>query len=335
MKNDNHYIHHVSYSYRERIIGIFLFLGLILFLFFIVLSVKNEHLFEKQARYYINVDSSEGISRGDIVKALGIEIGRVSDLNLSKEGKIKVAIEVYEKRQSLVRVGARAKINRLTNIGNALIEITFDSVDAAILPANSTIPIDETASLNDLLLSMANLIQRADKENLLSRIDTMLPKLEYSLKNMHLIIEQVASGRGTLGAAIFDENVEDDLRIVVESGADILSESQSVINIVKQGLIQIEPVLKETRFMIKDVRKVSQSLPKLVKELREMVAQTNTALIMVNNELNQISGVSIDVKRTLSKTNRLLDSVQNTWPLSNNVQKTNQPLLIPVHSNHE
>ncbi len=333
--NNGNYVHQTSYSRQERMVGLFLFSGFMLSLFFIVISVKNEHLFEKRVTFYINVNSSEGIDQGSIVKALGKEIGRVSRLTHSREGKIQIAIEVYKKHRIFVRVGAKAIVNRLSNIGNALIEIKSDSIEAPLLPEGSLIPVEETASLNDLLLSIANIIQATDSKKLLHRIDTLLPKLEHTLENVHAIIDQIASGHGTLGAAVFDEQAEQDVREFVKSGAAVLTESQGVITIAKKRLVQIDPVLKETLSMVKTMRETSASLPELVEELREITTQTKTALTLINAELNEMPGTARGVKRTLSKTDRLLDSVQNTWPLSDNAKKTEPPLLIPAHSSHE
>jgi hypothetical protein len=82
-----------------------------------------------------------GINRGSIVQVLGAEVGRVSNLNLAQDHKIRITIEVYEGQWTLIRTGAKALVNRLTNIGNALIEIKSDSMEALILPDGATIPV--------------------------------------------------------------------------------------------------------------------------------------------------------------------------------------------------
>ncbi len=321
-KNNRQYMHQTVYTYRERLVGLFVFTGFILFLSFIVISVKNQHLFEQRVTFYLNIDSSEGVSQGTLVKALGTEIGRVSDMRYTQEGQIRVALEIYQGRRTLIREGAVAVVNRLTSIGNALIEIKSDSFDAPILPA-------------DLLLSIANLIQVTDSKKLIGKVDTILPKLEQTLGNVHAIIEKIASGSGTIGAAVFDQTVEQDLKVVVKSGAEILLEAEGIMTLAKQRLRQLEPVLHDTRFIVKDVRGMSRGLPELVQELHEIVAQAKTAITLVNSELHDLPGISIELRRALSKTDNLLDSVQNTWPLSQHLQNPRQQRLIPAHSNHE
>ncbi len=329
------HLHTVSYHKRERMVGLFLFSGFLLFIFFILLSVKNQHLFEQRVTYYIEVNSSEGISPGNVVTALGTEVGQVAALNLAAEQKIRVSIEVYEGKRKFIRAGASAIVNRLTNIGNALIEIRSDSIDAPVLAAETLIPVEETPSLNDLLLGLANLVQSADNNNLLSKFEQMLPKLEKTLENVHQIITQIASGQGVLGAAIFDQQVEKELKVVVKSGAEILSEAEGIVSIAKKRLQQLEPVLEDGRYITDDLRKSSQNLPAMISEINAIMQQLKTALNLINAELTDIPGVAMDARTTLHKTNRLLDSVQNTWPLSSQNDKPKARRLIPPHANYE
>jgi len=333
--SSENFVHHISYNNRERMVGLFVFSGFVLFLFFILISIKNQHLFEKREVFFIDVNSSEGISPGNVITALGTEVGVVSNLSLAKDHKIRVSIEVYNEQRKFIRSGAKARVNRLTNIGNALIEIQSNSIDAPILAAGSVIPVEETPSLNDLLLGLANLVQSADNNNLLSKFELMLPKLEKTLENVHEIISQIASGHGVLGAAIFDQQVEKELKVVVKSGADILSEAEGIITIAKQRLVQLGPVLDDAKYMTHDLRGTTQNLPEMVKELDTIIVQVKTALTLVNGELNNIPGVALDARTALKKTNRLLDSVQNTWPLSkaNSTLKAKQ--LIAPHANYE
>lgn len=334
-ENVGQYIYQTTYDYRERLVGFFVLFGFLLFLLFIFVSVKNQHLFEKRVKFYIEVNSSDGISQGSIVTALGTEVGQVSGLNLAQNHKIRVTIEVYEEQRKFIRAGATARVNRLTNIGNALIEIESESIDAPMLTAGSTIPVEETPSLNDLLLGLANLVQSADNNDLLRKFEDILPKVEETLGNVHEIIAQIASGHGTLGAAVFDKQVEKELKIVVKSGADILTETESIISVARQRLEQIGPVLTDVKHITYDMRGATQSLPDMVKELHESIVQAKTAIILINEELQDIKGVALDAKRTLSKTDRLVDSAQNTWPLSGNSSKSTPRQLIAPHSSYE
>lgn len=334
-KTTGHYIHQITYNHRERVVGFFVFSAFILFSALIIMSGKSQHFFEKRVTFYIDVNSSEGINEGSIVKTLGTEVGKVSALNHVQGRKIRVTIEVYEGQHKLIRAGARARVNRLASLSDALIEIESDSGEAPMLADGSTIPVEETPSLNDLLLSMANIIKSADNNKLLSKFETILPKLELTADNAHKIIAQIASGDGTLGAAVFDQKVEKNLKTVVKSGAEILSEAEGIISVAKQRLNQLEPILIDVKYVTHDMRGATQSIPEMVAELKAIISQANKALTLINGELELIPGTALDAKRSLTKTDRLLESVQNTWPLSSNVQESVSKQLIPPHPIHE
>jgi len=283
----------------------------------------------------MDVASSEGINQGNVVTALGSEVGVVSALNLTRDNKIRVTIEVYEGNRNYIRTGARAIVNRLANLSAALIEIKSGPINAPVLIDGSVIPVEETPSLNDLLLGIANIIQAADKHDLLAKFETMLPKLEITIENAHKIIAQIATGHGVLGAAVFDTKVENELKSVVTSGAEILLEAEGAVTIAKQRLIQIEPVLNNAKYITEDMRRTAEHLPAMIMELNAIIAQAKTALSLINAELETIPGTVIDTRRTISKTDHLIDSVQSTWPLSNDIEQNVPNQLIPVHPAHD
>ena len=334
-KKTGHYIHKITYNYRERVVGLFIFSTFVLISALIIIGGKNQHLFEKRVTYYMDVSSSEGINQGNVVKALGSEVGVVSALNLTQDSKIRVTIEVYESNRNYIRTGAKAIVNRLANISEALIEIKSASIHAPVLADGSVIPVEETPSLNDLLLGIANIIQAADEHDLFAKLETILPKLEVTIDNAHKIIAQIATGHGVLGAAVFDTKVEKELKTVVTSGSEILLEAEGAVSIAKQRLIQMEPLLNDAKYITEDMRKTAAHLPTLIIELNEIIAQAKTALTLINAELENIPGTVIDARRTLTKTDHLVDSVQSTWPLSNDIDQNTPKQLIPVHPAHD
>ena len=309
VKSTGHYIHRISYNHRERMVGLFVFSALVLFAALIVISGQSQHLFEKRVTFYIVVNSSEGISHGSIVKVLGAEVGTVSELSLAEGRKVRVAIEVYEGRRSLIRTDARAIVNRMVSITNALIEIESDSVDAPILPAGSTIPVEETPSLNDLLLGIANIVQSAENKDLLTKFEAILPELEQTVENAHKIIAQIATGHGTLGAAVFDHKVEQELKTVVSSGAGLLTEAEGIISIAKKRLVEVEPVLTDAAVVASNMRDLTKTLPEMVAELKKTITLANNALTLINDELRLMPGLALDARRTLYRAVRVLEGV--------------------------
>jgi phospholipid/cholesterol/gamma-HCH transport system substrate-binding protein len=333
-KSSEHYIHRLNYNRRERMVGVFVFFAVVLFAVLIVVGGKSQHLFEKRVTFYIDVHSSEGISPGNVVKILGSDVGQVVDLWLVRGRKIRVEIEVYERRHNLVRADAEATVNRLTGIGNALIEIEPGSVDQPVLADGSIIPVHETPSLNELVLGIARIIESADK-TFMTKIEAILPDLEQTVGDAQKIIAQIATGHGTVGAAVFDQDVEQDLKRVVKSGAEILQEADGLLRVVRQRFIDLEPVIANAALVTDDVHRVTKSLPEMVVELKKTIVLTNAAMTLVNEELRDLPGLTLELRRTLARADRLLQSTQNIWPLSTAVPEHESRKLIPPHAIHD
>lgn len=333
-KISEHYIHRLNYNRRERMVGLFVFIAVVLFAVLIVVSGKSQHLFEKRVTFYIDVHSSEGISPGNTVKILGSEVGKVVDLWLVRGRKIRVEIEVYERRHDLVRADAKATVNRLTGIGSALIEIEPGSVDKPILADGAIIPVHETPSMNELVLGIARIIQSAD-QSFMTKIEEILPDLEQTVEDAQKIIAQIATGHGTVGAAVFDQEVETDLKKIVKSGSEILMEADSLLDVARKRLVELEPVIANTAQLTDDVQVVTQNLPEMVAELKKTLALTNTALTLVNEELRELPGITLELRKTLGRADRFFESTENIWPFSTAAPEQDSRILIPPHSNYD
>ena len=334
VRNAGHYIHQINYNRRERLAGLFVFSALVLFAALFFLSSKSQHFLEQQVRFYINVNSSEGIDQENVVTLLGVEVGKVSNLELMHGRKIHVTIDVYKRHHKLIRADAKVVVNRLINLGSALIEIHAGSVDAPVLEEGATIPVEETPSLNDLVLGIARIVQSTDS-GLLKDISEMMPKLEQTVENAQKIIAQIASGQGTLGAAVFDLKVEQELKQVVQSGSQILTDADSIVSIAKQRLVELEPVISGAEQVLDDLQETTQNLPQTVVELKKTLALTNSALKLVNDELRHMPGMVLDARRTLVDAERVLEGTQHIWPLSTVIQKPADSPLIPPHPLHD
>lgn len=332
--NNGHYIHKIQYNRRERLVGFFLFSALLLLAALLFVTSRSQHFFERQVQYYADVKSSEGINRGSVVTLLGTEIGHVSRLEISHGRNIRLTFDVYKSHQELIRADARVTVNRLISFGNALIEIKAGSVDAPVLEEGATLPVEETPSVNELVWGIARIVSSVDS-GLLNNMAEIMPKLEQTVANADKIITQIASGQGTLGAAVFDLKVEQELKQVVQSGARILTKAQGIVNVAEQRLVELGPLIDGAGKVVADVQGTTRGLPEMVAELKQTLALTNAALMRVNDALRPLPDVALDAQRTLLDVERVLDGTQNLWPLSTVIKKPETSSMIPVQPLHD
>jgi hypothetical protein len=97
----------------------------------------------------------------------------------------------------------------------------------------------------------------------------------------------------------------------------------------------MEPVLIDAAHVAHDMQGVTQSLPDMLSDLKKTITLTHTALTLINEELRDIPGVALDARKALKRTDRLLESVQQTWPLSTKIQEPASRQVIPPHPIHD
>lgn len=332
--NNGHYIHKIQYNRRERLVGFFLFSALVLLAALLFITSRSQHFFERQVQFYAHVKSSEGISQGSTVTLLGTDIGHVSNLEISHGRYIRLTLDVYKSHQELIRADAKVTVNRLISFGNALIEIRAGSVDAPVLEEGATLPVEETPSVNDLVWGIARIVKSVDS-GLLANMAEIMPKLEQTVANADKIITQIASGQGTLGAAVFDLKVEQELKQVVQSGARILTKAQGIVNIAEQRLVELGPLISSADQVLIDVQGTTRGLPEMIAELKTTLVLTNSALTRVNEALRPLPDVALDAQRALVDVETVLDGAQNLWPLSTVIEQPDASPLISIHPLHD
>ncbi len=286
-----HYIHRMSYSRQERLVGAFVLLALAIIVGLGFASSRFLHLFESSVTFNANLRSAEGITTETVVKISGLEVGRVADIRIAPDNRIHVAIDVREKYHDLVRTDSKAAISKLSMLGKATIEITAGSPGAPVLPANATLRVEEPMSMDQLIAELTPVMENVKKtlERVAQvaqvvepqRIARSLQDLEATAGHMRTVSERIASGRGPVGAVLGSPEMEASLR-------DSADQLQRVITDLRARLAEVAPVIADAKGITHDTRRITDDLPELVTRMRLLTEQTE----------------------------RTMESVMNTWPIS-------------------
>ena len=139
-----HYIHRISNAMRERIAGIFVLAAVIIIAGLILIQSHSSHLFDKRVDYSVYLNNAQGVSTETLIHISGIEVGRVSTIDITSENKIHVKFFVYETFQRLIRSDTTAEMNKLSLIGNAVIilmciELMLNAVNITMVAFSSYI----------------------------------------------------------------------------------------------------------------------------------------------------------------------------------------------------
>lgn len=321
-----HYIHRLSYTTRERLVGAFVLIAIALMFIALLFNQQTARLFESKFTLHAYIHNAQGINTGTPVVVSGLNVGTVSATGITPGNRISLTMRILEKYHRLIREDSRAKLSQLSLLGNATIEISAGSPDKPIIPNGATIPLAEPLSLNQIMAQVVPVLQ--DVKVTLAKIGavssqinpkevgSVVHNLAVASTNLNAISTQLASGRGAAGKLLYDRKTAANVTNAIQALAGTLRETQA-------NLKTIQPLLD-------NASAASADLPALIAQSRKLVTQLNTTMGTVNYQLQALPDMVVRTRQILDDTDQTLQAIQNTWPISSSVPKPSKRTLTPV-----
>jgi phospholipid/cholesterol/gamma-HCH transport system substrate-binding protein len=219
-------------------VGLFVLLALATFLGGVYALGARARLFE--ARYTIHADFTEvgGLVEGATVRLAGVQIGRVSAVNLPPQpgGKVRVDLTIGRRFSDRIRKNSVARIETQGLLGDRIVEITVG--DASALPVApgevlaSRDPADfgrviaagaetakNVAALADALRETADQINKSK----------MIEDAASTVNKLGRVVDQVERGRGWAHTLLYEEPIA--LRRLNE----LIATTQTLVERVEKG----------------------------------------------------------------------------------------------------
>jgi phospholipid/cholesterol/gamma-HCH transport system substrate-binding protein len=182
-------------------LGIFVAIGLALFIFAVYTIGKNQRLFGTGFRLRTVFHDVSGLQVGNNVRFSGINIGVVREINIISDSLVSVEMLIDGQVKGFIKKDSKAVIGSEGLMGNKLINI---------LPGS---PMAESVKDNDKIRS-----DRAiDLENILSTFYHVIENVEIITDDLSTIIESVAQGRGVIGSLLMDTAAAGNLESAIKN----------------------------------------------------------------------------------------------------------------------
>lgn len=301
MSNNNrtraHYIHRLSYSAQERLVGSFVLIAVAILVWLLITSQKTQDLFEEEVILYGTMDSPQAINKDTNIIISGLTIGTISDINIDDNNHMLVTMLILKKYQKLIRTDSTAALLnfQFAQLGKSVIEISIGSPQLPVIKEGSTLKIKETFNLVNLVsqfepvvIALQNSINKMDK--ILQVIDP--PKVENSISNLEsisndlkAISSQIYQGKGLAGNIVFNDQIQQDVTTSTENLKDITEQTQVII--------------EQTKKLLKSIQLQVNELPEITKKIKPLLDQAD----------------------------KTIKATQQIWPLSSNIPKENKQTL--------
>ncbi|MDH3393987.1 MAG: MlaD family protein, partial [Desulfobulbaceae bacterium] len=224
-----HYIHRMHYSFQERVVGTFVLLAMVVLLGLLIATGKTRYFFEDYITVYGYLPTAQGVGLDDRVKVAGLDGGYIESINIDEENRIVVTMRLVERFHRLIRSDSVARLRTVAMFGTTAsgINISAGSSDQPLLADKSFMEVevassfDEMAgelgkalgSVNEAVGTMAELA----KSLRVAKIGDTVQNINGVAANLRSMTDHVASGKGALGAALYDDKLQNDLKTSVAS----------------------------------------------------------------------------------------------------------------------
>lgn len=292
-----HYIHRLSYSAQEQLAGTFVLVAIALLVWLLVTSQKTQNLFEEEIILYGTMSSIQAVNEDTNIIVSGLDVGRVTDVNIDDSNHVIVSMSILKKYQKLIRTDSVAELLnfKFAMLGKSVIEISVGSPQLPIIKSGSTVTIKESLNLVKLvtkfepvLSALQDSIKRTNE--ILQAIDpqqvkTNIGNLDSISSNLKHITSQIQQGQGLAGNTIYNKQLQQDVITSTENLKDITT------------------------------------------QVKTLISQSKTLLTSLQKQLNEIPEITEKVKPLLDEADKTIKASQRIWPLSSSLPEENQQTL--------
>ena len=181
---------------KAIIVGIFLALGLAIFIIGVLTLGGSQKSFSKNIKISAIFEDVAGLKKGNNIWFSGVKVGTISNLKFIGVSKVDVSMNIDENYREFIHRNAGAKIGSDGLIGNKIIVIDGGSPQAPIVQDGDVLQTEKMLSTDDILATF-----QKNNQNLLA--------VTADFKSLS---HQILQGKGTVGALLADDKMALQLR---------------------------------------------------------------------------------------------------------------------------
>ncbi len=302
-----HYSHRLSQARIHQIVGWFVFVPILILGLVLALVAKKENLFEE--RYHITTLFSEGygLKPGKHVVLLGIQIGKVSQVEFTAQNDAKVTLEIQKKYQDKVRQNSIAKIGKAGGfVGDQQVEITVGNKDKPVVEDGGHIEAEEPFNVADLVQEIKPLVETAKR--MLVKVEEITDGVHQAVQTSNKTLDHVREASTRLPAAL--ENVKETTATIREA-ALTATEQLPAITASLRGSVD------RAGEAVKDVKTTTAKLPAVVDSAQGAVDNVKAITGDLRGTVHQdVPPLLRSVQGTVDDVGEVVAGAKKTFPIS-------------------
>ncbi len=271
-------------------VSIILGMGLILYF-----TAKERGVFQKTEEVYFITETATGLYTGMPVKVSGFKIGRLKDMKLLEDARVRATLSIVKDEMRWLKEGSIALLTKEGLIGESIIEIIPGS--GPLLSSQREITFVKTKGMDEMA-------------------DELRVKVEEILDGVKKTLEYMNSPEGDLKKTLKNlERLTSELRETAGRMDTLLVDLTKRVNSIGE---ETESALKEAEKRIRELEPVVKSLRDSMDSLKEA---SSTLKDSINSSSGEVSRALRSLNRNLEDTEDILKSIKGMWPVRTGIKK--------------
>ena len=284
---------------------------------FVLYVMYARGVFEPTQKLVLVTENSEGVIPGMDLTFAGFPIGRVRLVDLAKDGKVQIVVDVSKGDAKWLRTSSVYTLERSV-VGETRLRAFTGILDDAPLPDGALRPVlrgDVTAEIPGLVATARSLL------NNLESLTAEGSAVQGSLENVQVLTGRLSgnfSGKyGLLSGALGDEEARKFVGTLQRLDALLAKTDQRLYG--KKGVVDdAQAAVQELQGVLQDARGTLKRVDAVLVEAQAVGANARVA----TEDLGALRG---EVDASLRKVNRLVDQLNRKWPFAGKVEEIKLP----------
>jgi phospholipid/cholesterol/gamma-HCH transport system substrate-binding protein len=260
-------------------------------------------VFEPTQQLVLVTDNSEGVIPGMDMSFAGFPIGRVRQVDLGKDGKVNITVDIPKADAKWLRTTSVFTLESSV-VGQTKLRAYSGILTDPPLPDKAQRPVlrgDAAAEIPRLLSTAHTLLENLEA---MTRPDSAIGN---TLSNVETLSGRLTGKYGVLGTALGgDEEAKKLLQTLQRVDAILAKTDQRVFG--KNGVMDdTQAAVRQLNGVLQDARTTLQKVDAVLVEAQAVGANAKAA----TQDLGRLRG---EVDASLRKVNRLVDEINRKWP---------------------
>lgn len=309
----------------------FIFVAVVGILGLVGFVIWKQELFRPSLRIHLSASSSQGVHRGMAVRLSGFRIGKISSVELEKENRVRVDMDVFSEYAHFLRRNSVANVASESLLGDRFIEISAGTDQSGQLEKDDTLPLLPEKSMASLMENLKDEIRPAvtDTRDIIAYLNNPKGDFKTTLANLSSLTDalnrqvppilkeaQLASEQG---ATLFkqlnkrDETFWESIDGLKEFTSSLNTDLSQLADILESGLTKLDQAADQSNTLMTRANAV-------VRDLGDMVKKTAP----------EVPKLLKSGEQTVKNADDVVSAVKRLWPVKKGVSKEEEKVLRPA-----